>query len=337
MGKKLHDISHTVRLSHVLGILEKAGKAGLSAKEITQRIFNRGISVSEKTIRRDIDELSRDYEITEVANRPVRYLYNGAKIAAKLGLTQGEIQTLAIAIGSLRATSHDIFSESLSKFEANILSAIDSSMANLYDKTQKEYLFLSSSGKASGGEDKDLDNALFALRRRKAIKAIYSSPYEKNDSSTKTFRKFEPLRLIVNDGIPYLDVWELDKNDKRRLRITRLSKVEILDQSVDEAHMKKLEKRVEFFGAYSTQETKPMNVKITGSEVLAHYFGEKIVHSSQVIKVEDGKSQITLKIPASSEFTRLLVSLSPHIESISPKELKQSVITMLNQGLKSIH
>lgn len=336
MGKKQNDISHGARQIHVLGILEKAGKDGLSAREVRQKILNRGIEVSEKTIRRDINELSIDYEITEVSNRPVKYLCSGNRVAAKLSLTQGEIQTLAIALGSLRATSHDIFNESLSRFEANILSAIDDSMAKLYDNTRKEYLFVSSNGKASGGQEVDLSNALLALRRRRAIKAIYSSPYEKNESRTTSERKFEPLRLIVNDGIPYLDVWDLDKKSNRRLRLTRLSNVVLLDQLVDEAHMKKLEKRIELFGAYSTKDIKPMNVKIVGNEVLAHYFGEKIVHSSQQIKLENDKVHISLKIPASSEFTRLLVSLAPYIESIAPKELKESVLSMLNQGLKSI-
>ena len=127
-----------------------------------------------------------------------------------------------------------------------------------------------------------------------------------------------------------------DKKTNRRLRLTRLSNVVVLDQMVDEAHMKKLEKRIELFGAYSTKDTKPMNVKIVGSEVLGHFFGEKIIHSSQQVSLENNKIHVTLKIPASSEFTRLLVSLSPHIESIAPKSLRDSVISMLDQGLKSI-
>lgn len=336
MGKKKSDVKNKTRQSHVMNMLKAAGDDGLSARDLTQKLIDRNIDVSEKTVRRDITDLSLDYEIGEIPARPTRFLLKGDRIQAKIELTYSEIQTLAIAIGALRASSHDIFSDYLAKLEVNILDAIAPAMAKLYEKTQKEYLFVSSSGKAIGGLTEDLQTILLALRRRRPIKVKYASPYEDGKSKKPSFRKFEPLRLVVNNGIPYLDAWDLDKKAIRRLRLTRLSDVSVLDQTIDEAHMKKLQTKEELFGAYSSSDVKPIAVKITGSEVLASYFGEQIIHPSQHVSTEGVHTCVSWKIPASHEFTRLLASLSPHINKISPKSLKDLVVATLEQGLKSI-
>lgn len=329
MPKKLSDISNRTRQQHLLALLEAAPKEGLSVLDISKRLKSRGIEVTSKTIRRDINDLSRDYAVSETNTRPLRFALVSKKSVAQLELTLSELQTLAIALSSLNANAHGVFHDSLSSIENTLLKSLNKERVKFYETTKSQYLFLNSSGSAIGGENKDIEEVLLALRRRRCFRALYQSPYK----SSKV-ENYEPLRLIMNAGIPYLDVWDLSADAPRRLRLTRISNVKILDASINEAHMKKLLSPDDLFGAFS--DGKSVKVTLEGDQVLAQYFSEKKIHPSQKLEFKNKKAVVSLKIPLSHEFVRTLASLAPHIKSVAPKQLQQSVVTFLKEGLQSL-
>lgn len=331
MPKKLSDISNRTRQEHILKMLEQT-QEGLTVAELTERLRSRRIEVNAKTVRRDITELSRDYMIEEHSGRPARFYCSGSKDIATIPMTLSEIQTLAVALCSLSATSHKIFNDSIAKIEARFLNAINSDLVALYEKTKSQYVFLASSGQASGGNKNDLEDVLTAVRRRRLIKAINDSPHSESKGKLRTFA---PLRLVLNAGIPYLDAWDIEKNEHRRLRLTRLKQVKIQNESVDEKLMAELPPAQELFGGYSKKQ-EITKIRIVGDGVFGRYFEEQSIHSSQELKQEKEIYTVEWKIPLSDEFIRIIASLSPHIQHVRPKEVQQKVCDLLSNGLKNL-
>ncbi len=333
MPKKLSEISNRLRQEHILAIVQQAAKDGISVPQIHQKLLARKIEVTQKTIRRDLDDLSFDYEITHTNSRPARFIFQGVKSIATMELNRTEVQTLAIAIAALATSSHEVFHESLSRLEKTILNSIDVNQVLFYEQARSQYVFLNSSGRPKGGNLRELETILYALRRKRIFKARYESPYKKGSERA---RSFEPLRLVINAGIPYLDAWDTAKNAIRRLRLTRLSAVKLTDATVNDQHRKELPSSDELFGAYHNQNENPLQVALTGDEVIGHYFNEKTLHSSQQVKKEGRNFVVTFKIAPSSEFTRLLASLAPHLSAIKPASLRNEVLQILDKGLQKL-
>lgn len=330
MAKKLSDISARARRDQLISILTTA-TSPIAISTIVSKLAARGIDVTSKTIGRDIDELSLDYDISEYGQKPRKFKINSKKTVAVLELNRTELQALAISLSSLEASSHDIFKEPLVRLEAAILKNLSSERVKEYERTKSEYVFTSSSGRPTGGEKSDLESLLYVLRQRRQFKAYYISPYKKE---AKRLRVFSPLRLVMNSGVPYLDAFDMESKALRRLRLSRFLNVKPLPDSVDEKLMKKLKPVEESFGAYSSSEA--INVKLQGDEVLVNFFEEKCIHSSQQLERLKNTGCVSLRVPLSSELTRLVASLAPHITEISPKKLKDEVRILLSQGLRSV-
>ena len=330
MAKKLSDVSARARREQLISILTSA-TSPIAISAIVGKLAVRGIDVTPKTIGRDINELSYDYEIAEEGQKPRKFKLNSKKTIATLELNRTELQALAISLSSLAVNSHDIFREPIVRLEAAILSNLSIEHVKEYERTKSEYVFTSSSGRPIGGERDDLEKLLYVLRQRRQFKAQYTSPYKK---VSKRMRIFSPLRLVMNSGVPYLDAFDMEAKEIRRLRLSRFSNVKPLPDSVDEKLVKKLKPVEESFGAYSSSEA--VNVQLIGDEVFANFFEEKCIHSSQQVQRLKDSCRVTFKVPLSSELTRLIASLAPHISEISPQNLKTEVKNLLEEGLLSI-
>ncbi|WP_196801743.1 helix-turn-helix transcriptional regulator [Bacteriovorax sp. BSW11_IV] len=311
---------------------------GLTIHEIHSYLENQGIYVDTNTIRRDITSLSTTHGLVCSESKPVRYWSSkDFQIKHELRLDDDTLQVLIIALNNLRKISHEYFNDYAAKAEATILNSLDAKTGEELIRSKNKYFFdYSSSGRPQGENTKDFQKVMKAIRENKIITCKNESPYKDNEHNIR-IRKFAPLMFLLSSGVPYFLVEDLEDRKIKKLRATRVTCVKISKIMHQSSFNSENLKTNSLIGGWGGIEENSIDIKIICDKVMATFFKEKKIHSSQKVKnLNEDTFEVTLACSHSSEIVRLISSFGGHVKSIEPSELYSEVKDIWENGLQNV-
>ena len=308
--------------------------SALSISEITERLNREGHEINRKTVERDIEDISLNHPLSEVDSNPRRFYFDGEfKLDFELVFDENQLQTIVLALESLKQMSPKVMKDLCKDVEATLLSKLPRTLA-------KEFEYLKSLSNTSPtvlGEAGEIDPGVFetvivCLRKGRAFQCQYSSPDEARFSERK--RVFAPLKLHFV-GAPYLYVYDCEDNQIKMLRISRIKKAVRTDIAVNKKRAKDIQLD-HVFGAYGRGDEKIVEYAIKCTKPMALKFREQKIHPSQEIEVlKDGLFEIRFTVHDSDEVVRLLSQYGEFIREIRPEGCYERVKEIWKKGLKA--
>ena len=308
--------------------------SALSITEIAEKLNLEGYAINRKTVERDIEDISIAHPLSEIDSNPRKFYFDGEfKLDFELVFDENQLQTIVLALQSLKQMSPKVLKGLCSDVETTLVSKLPKALA-------KEFEHLKSISNASStilGEGGDIEPGVFetvlsCLRKAKVFECHYSSPDEARFSDRK--RSFAPLKLHFV-GAPYLYVYDCEDNEVKMLRISRIHKALKTEIPVD----KKRVKEINFdhvFGGYGKGSEAIVEYAVVCTKPMAMKFREQKIHPSQKIEVlKDGLFEITFTVHDSDEVVRLLAQYGEFIRKITPEEAYGKVRAIWQQGLKA--
>ena len=309
-------------------------ESALSITEIADRLNNEGYDINRKTIERDIEDISLVHPLSETASNPRRFYFDGEfKLDFELTFDENQLQTIVLALESLKQMSPKVLKGLCSEVETTLVSKLPKALAKEFEHLKS----ISNTSPTILGEGGDiepgvLETVLTCLRKGKVFECFYSSPDEARFSDRK--RVFAPLKLHFV-GAPYLYVYDCENNEIKMLRISRIHKPVRTEVSVDKKRVKEI-KLDHVFGGYGKGAEAVINYAIVCTKPMAMKFKEQKIHSSQRIEVlKDGLFEITFAVHDSDEVVRLLAQYGEFIREIRPEGAYGRVKEIWKKGLKA--
>jgi predicted DNA-binding transcriptional regulator YafY len=309
-------------------------ESALSITEIADRLNNEGYDINRKTIERDIEDISLVHPLSETASNPRRFYFDGEfKLDFELTFDENQLQTIVLALESLKQMSPKVLKSLCSEVETTLVSKLPKALAKEFEHL-KSISNTSSTILGEGGEIEPgvLETVLTCLRKGKVFECQYSSPDEARFSNRK--RSFAPLKLHFV-GAPYLYVYDCESSEIKMLRISRIHKPVRTEVLVDKKRAKEI-KLDHVFGGYGKGAESVINYAIVCTKPMALKFREQKIHSSQKIELlKDGLFEITFTVNDSDEVVRLLAQYGEYIREIRPGGVYEKVKEIWKKGLKA--
>jgi predicted DNA-binding transcriptional regulator YafY len=336
MPKFKQDYGKVQRQNHIKRLLSLTSEdSAMTITEIAQRLNSEGFHINRKTIERDIQDISLDQPLSETETNPRRFYFDGEfKLDFELVFNEKQLQTIVIALESLRQVSPKVIKNLCHEVETTLVSKLPKTLAKEFEHLKS----ISNSAPTVMGEGGELnpevfETVLICLRKGKIFECQYSSPDEKKQSDRK--RSFAPLKLHFV-GAPYLYVYDCESNEIKLLRISRIRNPVKTDGNIDKRRTKEI-KLDYVFGAFGSGTEKVVEYAIKCTKPMAMKFKEQKIHPSQKIELlKDGFFEITFSVHDSDEVVRLLAQYGEFIKDIKPDTSSKKVKEIWKKGLVAV-
>jgi len=269
-----------------------------------------------------------------VDSNPRRFYFDGEfKLDFELTFDENQLQTIVLALESLKQMSPKVLKSLCSEVETTLVSKLPKALAKEFEHLKS----ISNTSPTILGEGGEIGPGVFetvltCLRKGKVFECYYSSPDEARFSERK--RSFAPLKLHFV-GAPYLYVYDCEDQEIKMLRISRIHKPVRTEVSVDKKRVKEI-KLEHVFGGYGKGEEAVINYAIVCTKPMAMKFKEQKIHSSQRVEVlRDGLFEITFTVHDSDEVVRLLAQYGEFIREIRPEGVYEKVREIWKKGLRA--
>lgn len=332
--------SKSQRKNLILGLLRgRTSESALSVLELTKLLVDKNIDVTDRTVRRDMLELSSEFGLASTEDFPERYFLTADyHIKHQILFSDVELQVLLIALNNLKHTSDKFFESVAAGIEGHILKNLPTDALKVLQTESKKYFFdMSLAGKPKSSAEKNFGLILEALRTNKCFTCKNISPY-KSRKLQERLRSFAPYRFVLTAGVPYLLVQDLDDKQIKRLRVNRIESVKLLERDVDHSLKVNWEKyTTQSLGGFGGEAQELHRVIINCDETMANYFIEKTIHASQKVQqLDEGSFRLQFDVPLSHDFVRLVASFLPHIYDIANPTLGAMIIQSFGPALRRL-
>lgn len=152
-----------------------------------------------------------DVDMEAVDGDGLIYLRNADFLARPLRLTADEASSLSLALTAARDLADRATTE-----------AIDSALAKLHDALGA--LPTAGTVELASGAPEIRDRVTQAIADGRRLQIAYDGPRRSSRPIV------EPARLVVRDGVAYLQAWACERADWRLYRLERITAAELLDQ-----------------------------------------------------------------------------------------------------------
>jgi predicted DNA-binding transcriptional regulator YafY len=307
------------RISLILKYLSE--RDNISLKDIKRRLReDLGLSVSDRTIKRDIRTLREDLGFKILYSRKKDGYYFEKKpefIFPKL--TEGEFFTLIITanlINQFKNTPLEKDFESLQKkLEAILTDKVIISSEKLRMALSIPFNFIK-----PRVDIKDTFEKIFkAINQKNRILIKYHTIY----SDEIKERKVDPYHIYNYEGIWYFCGFCHLRNEIRDFALDRVESVRILRERFD------MPKDFDFYeylkSAFRIYKGNTTKVKIKFDSYQAKWIKERIWHETQKIEEFDDGSIIYEIIANEEEIRRWVIGYGSHAEVLEPQSLRDSI------------
>jgi predicted DNA-binding transcriptional regulator YafY len=333
MGRHNLDQSKINRQNQVKRYLSQTSvESALSITEITEKLITDGFNINRKTVERDIEDISISHPLSETNSNPRRFYFDGEfKLDFELVFDENQLQTIIMALESLKQVSPKVIKHLCQNVETTLLSKLPKALAKEFEHLKS----ISSTSPTILGEGGDIDpevfeTVLYCLRKGRAFRCQYFSADESKQSARE--RVFAPLKLHFV-GAPYLYVYDCEDNKIKTLRISRIQNALRTETPVDKKRAKEI-KLDHVFGAFGKGDEQVVHYAITCKRPMALRFRDQKIHPTQKIEAQqDGDFMITFSVHDSDEVVRLLSQYGEFIKDIKPEAAYQKVKAIWNKGL----
>ncbi|MBE5942602.1 MAG: WYL domain-containing protein [Lachnospiraceae bacterium] len=224
------EMSMAQRQIYILSLLSENPK-GYTVEEIRARLNDWNVTVSTRTIKRDMEELSTDYAICEDERNGKSYFYSDKYTLKNIDLTMQDLVALAFAKNVLGEYDHLLMGKNAIEFIDKVVH--ESVALNQYQfKDLCQQIQLPAT---KGGNDdivsQEIERTIqTAIDNKNKIEIEYYS--YSSDETTK--RVIHPYRLILLDSYLNVEAYCELRKEIRRFRLSRIESADVLDEHFEE-------------------------------------------------------------------------------------------------------
>jgi predicted DNA-binding transcriptional regulator YafY len=327
--------SKPVRHETIYQLLQDTEEYALSLTEIHERLQEKGIYSSRKTIERDLLEMGDSFGICETEHYPVRFFKSpGHKRDYQLSFSESELQTLILALHGFKTTASSALKSLCTQTETIFLSKLHENDQRNFNELKKMTIFTPSFRGESATEDPvTFRKVMKALRERTVIECENHSPYV-DPSQYQKKKKYAPLYLNLVGGENYLWVYDFEDDKAKQLKICRLHSVTLLNKNFDEQLKDKLGELEGRIGGFGGPDQKIVTFRIHCDRTMAMLFKERKIHHSQVVEGKDNHWVIEFTANESFEIFRYIAGWAKYIYKLEPESLQREVEEIWDAGIK---
>ncbi|MBL4701396.1 MAG: WYL domain-containing transcriptional regulator [Phycisphaeraceae bacterium] len=299
---------------------------GLSLEELSEIL-----TCNKRTVQRDLKFLKNTFSI-ECDKRDLGRQFWKLKDNASdngLQLTMTEMLSLFLSQQLLLPLAGTQFGDGLQSTLAKIRTQI-SGKALSYFKDLDDSFFIKSLARTDySAQDQQIRTINLAMLDQKAVRITYASA----SIGKEVTSVFHPYGMVLLHASLYCIGMLVCYDDVRTLKVSRIKKVQLLEQTFDKPEGFTLAKHMQSaFGVIRTGKKYLIKARFTGwakTNVL-----EMIWHSSQkIVKQTDDYVIVTFELGSTVEFKRWLLGFGLHASIITPKTLVAEVKNELQQVL----
>lgn len=296
-------LTKNLRLHRLIQILG-SNEHYLTADKLAKRL-----RVTERTVYRDIDDLSRlGYP---VFNDRGYKLYKDQPFY-HASLTQDDLQTLRLLISSSSTTKIPEI-----EHRCNVLMNKIENLVS-FDQNEMDESYISTADGLSPESLKYSLNALEnALNKRQSCAILYHGLMDKEPR----IRMIDPYALTIRAGNWYLIAFEPEKDDYRTFRLERIQRLDILKQQFQRDSSFNLD---EIFGnSWGVIKGKPTKVKIRLTGIAARLASERNWPKDRKIEwIDESTAILTATVDGTDEIVSWVMSMGESAVVLEPRKIK---------------
>lgn len=295
---------------------------GLSINQINNRL-NRlfGEEVSAKTIKRDIDDLTLAFTISEDGNgKSVIYKLEKFEIN-KFVVSVEELFSLYFIREIIRKYDESGPGKAALQLIEKMISYLPSIYNEYIDKLYKTFLIQSDINADKNVDKDEIETINKAIIDKKSIRMRYYS----FTSNTEMVREVDPYLMYEKDGHYYLTGFCKLHNEVRDFRISRIKKMKILNKSFEISKKFDINKYYEYtWNILKGHETFKVEIKFGGlaARLVREYDKYK---ADDIIDNGDGSITFIKTVSQLDEIKRWVLGLGSDAQVIEPKIFKDMV------------
>jgi predicted DNA-binding transcriptional regulator YafY len=157
--------------------------------------------------------------------------------------------------------------------------------------------------------------------------------YRPLSSDQKTKRKVDPYYLFFEEDFWYLRGYCHLRKEPRTFALDRIAGLKVLDEYFIPQNISPEDELSGSFG--SVVDGKPVEVVLRFDPVCRPYVQRKKWHQSQRERdLKDGRLELRFRVNGLEGISRWIYRWLPHVEVVSPKELKSKIIEELQEAVK---
>lgn len=224
---------------------------------------------------------------------------NADYLAEPLRLSRAEASALLVALQTLRSAADD-----------TVLPTLDSAVAKIEQAVGAVPVASVGAHPAPSSAHTAIDQGLRAKRQLKLRYLVAS-----RDEVTE--RIVDPLALLVDGGVEYLDAWCHRAGDRRSFRVDRVLEASVLDIPVARHD---LPARDLAEGIFHPSPDLPLVTLRVGPPArwIAEYYPVDATR-----ELRDGLLEVDLRVADAAWLDRLILRLTPHVTVVGPEEFTQ--------------
>lgn len=283
------------------------------------------MSVSEKTIRRDIEHLrSVGFPIDERIGKRGKKAWRIANSANSdpLGFTYDEALVLYLARQFLEPLAGGAFAEAAEQVFAKIKSSLGQVSIEYLDRMLDLVRRTRVGGGDYRGKRELLEQLLFALDESKAVHVLYQS-LSATEPATRTLH---PCGLVDHRGSLYLFAYAPEHREIRHYKVDRISDVEVSEITFERPVSFDLAVHLSrSFGIFAGKGG-DSHVVVRFDPSVARYVSESIWHPSQRLEFSyDGSLTAEFHLSSTDEIKRWILGFAAKTEVLSPHQLREEI------------
>ncbi len=300
--------------------------------------------VDAKTIRRDLDALSLEYPIED--KKVGRDTYYQFADGFKLDFPKIEIEELAVlllaqeSIAGIGITAGDSFyAAKAGSLLDKIRKSLPRSIKEKMDALSKVYGSSIVPSKDFSAHSAIIDRLASCAVRNKKVEIRYHGL----NSDTLESRTVDPYAVYFDPDGATLKLAAFDAG-KKRLSVFSVDRIINLKEQ-DETFVRPADFKLNDYlneSCFNGIHGEPVTVRLKAVGITARIFTERQFHPSQKIirsKQRRGNSAetvtIEMRVASGRGLVRFILSHLPNIEVVSPKEVREEVKKVIEEGLKN--
>ncbi len=290
-------------------------RTGLTVRELTE-----DMSVSDKTIRRDLSVLqTAGFRISESVGDFGLKRWRMEGFEQHFGFTITELLSVYMGRQFLEPLAGTPFWEGQRKVFSKIRGALGEQAVRYLQKLSGA-LHATSVGASDYSQRGDMIDQLMLAIEDRLISLI---TYQSDQATEPVEQEVYPLGMVHHRGSLYLIAWSGRRSEVRTYKVDRIDDVHITKLPATVPEKFDLSKWLEHsFGVFRSGSQQLQTIRIRFSREAARYVKESRWHNSQKLTSQkDGSLLAEFQLPDTQEIKRWIMSFGPAATVLEPEEL----------------
>ncbi|OQY17828.1 MAG: hypothetical protein B6I36_08405 [Desulfobacteraceae bacterium 4572_35.1] len=316
-------------------ILRTLTKRNQGTNEILEKLHQKGITLTLRSVQRNLGTLSGEFPIISDHKNPAGWKWSdSAELFALPTMDSTTALTLRLSEQYLAEMLPRTCVRALQPYVAHahkLLDEISETGVGWWPRrvariSRQQHLI------SPTINDHVLDEVFQAVLEGKQLEVSYRSIGD--ESSTK--RKLHPLGLVFDSEIIYLVATVWDYPDFRQFALHRISDAKKLDQPAKCNDTFCLDKYIAEGNFDFPRQQGQIRIRLLANKWLARHLEERKLAEDQIISKRSGGFLVEASVIETAQLKWWLLGLGTQVEVLEPESLRQSISTTI-EGLHNIY